>query len=109
MTLAQQNHELAMQHLQYNALQQKIAETRQAKHDIRHHATIMKNYIQKADYANLKAYLDGYIHNLPDDIPIVFCSNPAVNVLISYFAQQAKHHNITFHSQIYIPEETGIL
>lgn len=106
--LARKNHELVTQNLQYNNLQARIAEARQAKHDIRHHATLMKSYIQSKEYDKLEIYLDGYIDTLPDDTPIAFCKNSAVNVLLSYFASQAKMNHIEFSAKLHVPEESGI-
>ncbi len=94
--LQQYNSQLEMQNLQYGNLQNKINEARQAKHDIRHHITIMNSYLQNGEYDKLAKYLNSYKKSLPDDSKIVFCKHYAINTLLLYFAQQAKNHDIDF-------------
>ena len=90
------NLELTHENLQYRNLQDRITEARQAKHDIRHHISIMRSYLQQGEYSKLEAYLNTYSKTLPDDTTFVFCENRAVNVLLLYFAQQAKNGDIDF-------------
>lgn len=42
--LQQKNYALAMQSLQYENLQERIAEARQAKHDVRHHIALLQDW-----------------------------------------------------------------
>ena len=44
--LQTRNHQLSTQTLQYEKLQDKITEARRAKHDVRHHITLMKNILK---------------------------------------------------------------
>ena len=60
MLLEENNYNLAMQHLQYENLNERILEARHAKHDIRHHITIMSSYLAKKEYDALEKYLNGY-------------------------------------------------
>lgn len=106
--LSQRNHELAMQNLQYMNLQDKITEARRAKHDIRHHISIMRSYIQEHEYDKLEIYLNHYQRSLPDDSTIVFCKNHAINVLLLYFAQQARDNNIDFEVHASLPENLEV-
>lgn len=106
--LSDRNHALAMQNLQYENLQEKIAEARHAKHDIRHHISIMKSYLQAQEYDKLETYLNSYQKALPDDSTILFCDNRAVNVLLLYFAQQAKNHDIDYEVHAHVPENLNI-
>lgn len=94
--LEAKNHQLAMQTLQYENLQNKITEARRAKHDIRHHITLMHEYLRKGNLDELEQYLTQYQQSLPDDSGMVFCSNYIVNALLLYFAQQAKSEGIDF-------------
>lgn len=107
--LENNNHRLAMQNLQYVNLQERINEARQAKHDIRHHITIMDSYLQNKEYDKLNAYLNSYKKSLSYDSKIVFCKHYAINTLLLYFAQQAKNNNIDFDVVISdIPEGINI-
>ena len=87
--LQQKNYALAMQSLQYENLQERIAEARQAKHDVRHHIALLQDCLRRKDYDAMQAYLDRYQETLPDARQLQFCGNAAVNAVLSRFAQQA--------------------
>ncbi len=106
--LQEKNHQLAMQHLQYDNLQEKIAEARRAKHDVRHHVALMQEYLRDHDYDALAEYLQRYQQSLPDDTRIQFCENPTVNAVLLYFAQQAKDHGVTYEVHTTIPQTIGV-
>lgn len=97
------NHNLKMEQLQFTNLQDKISETRRARHDLRHYSTVIKSYIEQDDYSHLKDYLESFLNVLPDDIPMNFCENTVVNVLISHFYGIAKDNNINFQADVNIP------
>lgn len=67
--LTERNHELTMQTVQYENLQEKITEVRRAKHDVRHHITLMQEYLNTRNYTALSEYLKQYRMSLPDDTP----------------------------------------
>lgn len=102
--LSQQNYQLTMKELQYTNLQDRITEARQAKHDIRHHISVMRNLLQKAEYDQLQNYLNSYQKSVPDDSTFTFCDNRTINILLMFFAQQAKNNRIDFVVNAAIPE-----
>lgn len=104
LTLNQQNHLLTMQKLQYDNLQNRIDEARQAKHDVRHHTYLIREYLRSGKLQELDAYLDDYCASLPDTQSLVHCRHNAVNVLLSFFAQQAKKSNIDIDIFVQLPE-----
>lgn len=106
--LEKQNHQLALQKLQYENLTNRISEIRRTKHDLHHHITIMSGYLNDGKIKELKAYLSGYQESLPDNSPIVYCQNYAVNLLLLYFAQQAQNNDIVFSVYADIPAELNI-
>ena len=95
MMLEENNYQLAMQHLQYENLNERILEARHAKHDIRHHITIMSSYL-----ASKKS--------LPDDSSIMLCQNQAVNALLVYFAGLSRDADTDFKVHASIPTEISI-
>ena len=105
MTLEENNYHLAMQHLQYENLNERILEARHAKHDIRHHITIMSSYLSKGEYDKLENYLNGYKKSLPDDDSIMLCENQAINALLVYFAGLSKDADVDFKSRVTIPAQ----
>jgi len=106
--LKAQNYQLAMQNLQYKNLKEKIAESKQAKHDIRHHIIVMDSYLSKGEYGKLRDYLQSYKKSLPDDSSVVFCGHPTINTILLYFSQQAAKHQIAFDAALAVPEQIGI-
>ena len=101
--LEEKNHQLSMQAVQYENLQEKITDARRAKHDVRHHISLIREYVSKGELDALLKYLDGYNDSLPDDSLIRFCENPAANAVLLYFAQQAKDNDIDYIVNAEIP------
>lgn len=108
MSLEKKNHMLSLENLQYNYLQNKMMETRKVRHDMRHHAVVMEGYLRDEKYEELKTYLAGWLQTIPEDSSVVFCPDYTLNLLLLYFAQQAKEHDIDFTVHAALPEETGI-
>lgn len=103
--LKEKNHQLTMQALQYENLQEKITDARRAKHDVRHHITLMQEYLNKNELDALHSYLDSYSSSLPDDSLVRFCENTAANAVLLYFAQQAKNNGIDYIVKADIPND----
>lgn len=101
-------HQLSIREMQYKALQERILETRHARHDLRHHITLMSKYVQNGEYDLLKDYLCAYEQSIPNIESIVFCENGAVNTLLSYFATKAKEREIHFSVNANVPKELWI-
>lgn len=106
--LGENNHRLAMQNLQYENLQEKIADARRAKHDVRHHISLMQEYVRNREYDELEKYLNSYQQSLPDDTLISFCENKTVNAVMLYFAQAAKNSDIDYDVKAVIPEKISV-
>ena len=102
--LEEKNHQLAMQAMQYESLQEKIMDARRAKHDVRHHITLMREYLSNGELDALRQYLDRYSASLPDDTLVRFCENAAANAVLLYFAQQAKDNGIDYVVHAEIPD-----
>lgn len=106
--LQENNHQLSLQTIQYQKLQDKITDARRIRHDVRHHIAILQEYMKQQDYEALKDYLDQYQQSIPDDPLTSFCSNPVVNTVLLYFAQLAKQKQISYSVHVAIPENCGI-
>ena len=105
--LAAQNHQLEIQSLQYENLNRQIDATRQARHDLRHHIAVMDGYLASGEYGKLHEYLQGYKRSLPNDNAVLFCKHESANILLHYFAQQAKEKQIDFSVSVSLPEQIG--
>lgn len=101
--LKEENYQLTMQAIQYENLQEKITDARRAKHDVRHHITLMQEYLAGGRLDALRDYLNAYKKSLPDDSLIHFCENAAANAVLLYFAQQAKNLGVDYIVRADIP------
>lgn len=108
MQLENANHSLKMEQLQFINLQNKITEARRTRHDLRHHSTVIKSYLEQEDYLNLKEYLESFLKVLPCDTPMIFCENTVINLLISHFYGIARDNNIDFKSNVNLPSSIPV-
>lgn len=108
MHLENANHSLKMEQLQFINLQNKITEARRTRHDLRHHSTVIKSYLEQEDYLNLKEYLESFLKVLPCDTPMIFCENTVINVLISHFYGIARDNNIDFKANVNLPSSIPV-
>ena len=106
--LAEKNHILDMQQLQHENLLERINEARRAKHDVRHHITVISGYLQDGEYDKLNEYIKAYKKSLPDDSSIVFCRHYAINSMLLFFAQQSKNNGVDYDVSVNFPEKIGI-
>lgn len=105
--LRSSNHQLELQTLQFENLQERIAETRKANHDLRHHITVMQGYLKNDDYTGLQNYFSTVKRLLPSST-VHFCKHNTLNMLLAYFDQLAKEHHIEFSAHIHLPESLPI-
>ena len=93
---------------QYDNLQHRINEARQAKHDVRHHVLLVRDYLRSGKLQELEAYLDTYTESLPDQQSLIYCQHHATNAVLGYFFQQAQQNKITMDIFVQLPETIGI-
>ena len=103
--LAQDNYLLSLQNIQYDNLQQRINEARQAKHDVHHHTHLIREYLRDGKLQELDAYLSQYSDSLPDTQSMIYCQHYETNTLLGYFVQQAQRHGITVDVFVQLPEK----
>jgi len=99
---------LELQGEQYKMLQSHIAETKQARHDLRHHLSAFKAFIDTGETEKLAEYIGEYENSLPDDTEIVFCENYAVNAILLYYIGMAKSEGIQVAAKLHLPENIGV-
>ena len=106
--LAQENHLFLMQKLSYENLQHRISEAQQAKHDVRHHVHLIREYLHSGKLQELDAYLDNYTQSLPNKQSLIYCKHPATNALLSYVAQKANDINAQIDIFVQLPETIAL-
>ena len=100
--------QLELQKEFYERLQTNIKETKVARHDLRHHLSLVQSYINDGETARLKSYVNEYTNTLPTDIETVFCENFAVNSIMRYYVEIAENEGIHTDIRLDLPENTGI-
>lgn len=105
--LAQENQFLNMQRAQYDALKGAIEETRQARHDMRHHFAVLNALAEQKNWEELEKYLSSASQNIPDT-ELVLCKNHAVNAIIGHYYSKCKGNGIPLKLKIDIPENLTV-
>lgn len=103
MRLQQENQLLQMQTAQYNALRQSIAETRQARHDLRHHFTALSALAERGAWEELRGYLREVGGSVPA-MELELCANPAADGVAGYYAARFQQAGIPFSCRLNLPE-----
>lgn len=101
----QQEQLLALQRNQFEQLKRHMEETRKARHDLRQHLNLIQAYLDSGDRKTLQAYITAYGKSLPKDIEKSYCRNYATDLVIRYYAEEAKKDGINFLCQASLPEK----
>ena len=101
--LQNENHLLHMIQARYGSLQDAIAETRQARHDLRHHFHALSALAAKEDWESLRSYLSEAERLLPET-ELALCANPAVDGTAGYYASQYEQQGIAWNFRLDLPE-----
>lgn len=105
--LQQENYLLSIQQERYTNLCNAIEETRQARHDMRHHFLQLSSMAEAGDLEKIKEYL----YNVTQKIPTMhmhFCENQVIDSVISYYCTLAERNTIPFHMQIDLPAQISV-
>lgn len=97
-----------MTSLQFKTINNRITESRILRHDLRHQVTILQTLLADKKYDALREHLETYGKRLTYDTSCVFCENDTANIIIGFFAQEAKKLNIVFHTNVYFPNTTAL-
>lgn len=106
--LKEQKHYHDLEIVAYQALQERIEETRRMRHDLRHHIHMVNYYLKEKEYDKLREYINAYSDSIPDGEHIHFCENRIINNILFYFASQAKAHEIDFSVRLIIPDNLQV-
>ena len=106
--LEEQQHYRELEQVEYQALQDRIEETRHMRHDLRHHIHMVSYDLDEKEYDKLREYVNTYRDSIPDGDKIRFCDNRIINNIIFYFATQAKTQQIDFQAQLAIADDLQV-
>lgn len=108
MELEEQQHYRELEQVAYQALQERMEETRRMRHDLRHHIHMVNYYLEEKEYDKLQEYVNTYQNSIPDGEKIRFCEHRLINNIIFYFASQAHEHEIDFDAKLSITEDIAM-
>ena len=91
----------------YVTLAGHIQELRRMQHDSRHHLRVLSGCLRDGAYDRLEAYLSTLIEQSPETNGLIYCANYTANILLGYYAEQAKSDGIEFQCDAQIPADLG--
>ncbi len=101
--------QMAIQRDYYLNLNDRIAEIKLFRHDLRHHLVTISGFLDKKDAPAAQSYLN-QLHRIYDDSPLPsVCNNQSADALICHYSKLAKQQGITFTTELTIPEHLDIL
>ena len=106
--LEDRQHHRELEQVAYQALQDRMEETRRMRHDLRHHIHMVSYYLEEKEYDKLQEYVNTYRDSIPDGDKISFCNHRIINNIIFYFASQAREHEIDFDAKLSIAEDMAM-
>lgn len=105
--LWKENQFLSMQQAQYESLLSAVEETRQARHDLRHHFRTLSGLAESEEWAEVTEYLRQAQENIPDR-ELMLCPNPAIDGVAGHYAALYRKHRIPCTIEIDLPPEIPV-
>lgn len=96
--------QVALQKKQYEFYRQKAETERIFRHDARHRADILLNYLEIGSVDKAKALIKKELDYIQKNTELRFCSNTIVNAVLSEYFLKAKRSGIEFSAQIQMPQ-----
>ncbi|MGL6200069.1 MAG: sensor histidine kinase [Lachnospiraceae bacterium] len=100
--------QLALQSQRYLQLSETVEQSRVARHDLRHHLSVLSGYVKNNNINGLQEYLREYIDSLPDDTIAPYCQNYAVDAVANYYLNMAKAAGTELDIKFKLPRDAGI-
>lgn len=105
--LRRENQLLSMQQARYDSLQAAIEQTRQARHDMRHHFHILQGLAAQENWDHLAKYLDEAQGRIPA-VELELCKNTAVDGVAGYFSALYREHHIPLTFELDLPPQLPV-
>jgi len=105
--LRQENQFLSMQQARYDNLRTAIADTRKARHDMRHHFNALQNLASQKEWDSLEKYLSEVQEGIPD-AGLDLCENTAVDSVTSHYGLLCRKQDIPFTFELDLPCELPV-
>lgn len=96
---------LNIQRQNFEKLSESVDAGRHYRHDMRHHLNILAGMAQQNNSDEILEYIEELNNNAEICAPEMFCSNPAINAVISEGISRAKKLNCNVEYKLLIPED----
>ena len=100
--------QLVLERQYFQSIVSHIDEIKAARHDLRHHLTLIQSYLADRNYQKLESYIGKYLHTLPIDSPLSYCKNYAVDTIVRYYVEEAKRYGILTDILLNLPDHIKI-
>lgn len=78
------------------------------RHDMRHYIQTMAGYLKSREYEKLEQSFDEITALIDDVKRMKYCSNIAVNGIVSYYGETAQRKNISFTAALDLPAKLPV-
>lgn len=85
-----------------------VAQAKTYHHDLRHHTSLLADYLDRGDLEGAKAYLKQYQAETNTDGLTVYCHNTVANALLRRTARHCTHGAIPFTCRVVIPQTLSL-
>ncbi len=97
--------QLGLMSRQYQGLEEHISATERARHDLRHHISVVQEYLANGDAGRLKDYLHEYQQTIPASRQIRFCTHPIINSIVSHYAALGEALGVKTKIELNLPDQ----
>ena len=93
---------------QYRRLSDSIAQTRQARHDLRHHLNAVSGFLAADDNRGLQNYLADWGQVLSESEDYLYTGNYTADIIVGHYLSRAKQNGVRVDFSLHIPEDCCI-
>lgn len=97
--------QFSLQEENYRIITRHFEETRQLRHDLRHHLHTIQELVRHRQYQDLEDYLTEYGDSTGQDSWPLLCENHAANAVLTYYQQSAKQKQVPFTVNVSLPAD----
>ena len=97
--------QLEFQRRDYQAIRQKMELGRTYRHDMRHHFAALDGMLQRGDDENARLCIQKLCGMLSDLAPESWCSNAAIDAVLSFYISSARDINCPVDTDIRLPSK----
>ncbi len=90
---------------QYNAMSERVEQTRKSRHDLRHHFVVLNAFAEQGDIDGIREYMEPFKKKYETEDTLVYCEHQTVNSLIAFHANQAKNEGVLFSAKVDLPDD----